>query len=87
MSLFTLDISCSLTDVSTVWSTDCSEDLVDQCVRQMFATEEKLLKLRQDEPEPGNQMCSESAFAGLKVKKCPFPQVSLFKGRRVRCGP
>lgn len=67
-----MDICCSLTDVSTVWSADCSGDLVDQCVRQTFA-EEKLLKLRQDEPEAGSQQGCESLLAGLQVSKCAFP--------------
>lgn len=47
-------VSCSLTDVSTVWSADCTQDLVDQCVKQMFAlraAEEKLLNLRQEAAE------------------------------------
>lgn len=85
-----MGIFCSLTDVSTVWSADCTEDLVDQCVRHMFAlraTEEKLLNSRQDGPEAGSQRCRGSVLVGLKLRKCPVPQVSRFKGRRVRCGP
>lgn len=44
-----MGIFSSLTDVCSVWSADCSQDLLDHTVRQTFAlgdTEEKLLDLR-----------------------------------------